>query len=69
MVINCWLPSPVARSPPNVNIHLHFNADLILGRACVERLKLKPDDHLGIHLENGQIRLVPITKIWLLCFC
>ena len=46
----------------NFNTHVHFNGNLMVGRAYVEKLRLKPGDQLKIHLEHGQIRLVPINQ-------
>ena len=45
----------------NFNTHVHFNGNLMVGRAYVEQLKLRPGDQIKIHLEQGQIRLVPLN--------
>ena len=46
----------------NFNTHVHFNGNLMVGRAYLQQLRLQPGDQLKIHLEHGQIRLVPINQ-------
>ena len=40
--------------------HVHFNGNLMVGRAYTEMLQLKPGDQFRIQLSQGQIRLVPL---------
>ena len=42
------------------NTQVHFNGNLMVGRAYTEKLRLKPGDRFRIHLDQGQIRLVPM---------
>jgi hypothetical protein len=40
--------------------HVHFNGNLMVGRAYTGMLHLKPGDQFRIHLSQGEIRLVPL---------
>jgi hypothetical protein len=40
--------------------HVHFNGNLMVGRAYTGMLDLKPGDQFRIHLSQGEIRLVPL---------
>jgi hypothetical protein len=40
--------------------HVHFNGNLMVGRAYTGMLHLKPGDQFRIHLSHGEIRLVPL---------
>ncbi|MBU6353691.1 MAG: AbrB/MazE/SpoVT family DNA-binding domain-containing protein [Cyanobacteria bacterium REEB498] len=40
--------------------HVHFNGNLMVGRAYTDQLHLKPGDQFRIELSEGQIRLVPM---------
>jgi hypothetical protein len=42
------------------NTHVHFNGNLMVGRAYTEKLQLKPGDQFRIHLHEGEIRLTPL---------
>ena len=42
------------------NTHVHFNGNLMVGRAYTEKLQLKPGDQFRIHLHEGGIRLTPL---------
>ena len=42
------------------NTHVHFNGNLMVGRAYTEKLQLKPGDQFRIHLHDGEIRLTPL---------
>ena len=42
------------------NTHVHFNGNLMVGRAYTEKLQLKPGDQLRIHLHEGGICLTPL---------
>jgi hypothetical protein len=42
------------------NTHVHFNGNLMVGRAYTEKLHLRPGDQFRIHLDDGAIRLVPL---------
>lgn len=42
------------------NTHVHFNGNLMVGRAYTEKLQLKPGDQFRIHLHEGVIRLTPL---------
>lgn len=42
------------------NTHVHFNGNLMVGKAYTEMLQIKPGDQFRIHLDHGQIRLVPL---------
>ena len=42
------------------NTHVHFNGNLMVGRAYTEQLHLQPGDRFRIHLDDGAIRLVPL---------
>jgi hypothetical protein len=39
---------------------VHFNGNLMVGRAYTDMLDLKPGDQFRIQLGQGQIRLVPL---------
>ena len=39
---------------------VHFNGNLMVGRAYTEKLQLKPGDQFRIHLHEGGIRLTPL---------
>ena len=39
---------------------VHFNGNLMVGKAYTQQLDLKPGDSFEIRLEKGQIRLVPV---------
>ncbi|MEY3750185.1 MAG: AbrB family transcriptional regulator [Prochlorococcaceae cyanobacterium] len=43
------------------NTHVHFNGNLMVGRAYTEKLHLQPGDQFRIHLDDGEIRLVPLN--------
>ena len=40
--------------------HVHFNGNLMVGRAYTDKLQLKPGDQFRIQFSQGQIRLVPL---------
>jgi hypothetical protein len=40
--------------------HVHFNGNLMVGRAYTDMLDLQPGDQFRIQLGQGQIRLVPL---------
>ena len=42
------------------NTRVHFNGNLMVGRAYTEKLQLKPGDQFRIHLHDGEIRLTPL---------
>ena len=42
--------------------HVHFNGNLMVGRAYTEMLQLKPGDQFRIQFSQGQIRLVPLQS-------
>lgn len=43
------------------NTHVHFNGNLMVGRAYTEQLHLQPGDQFRIQLNDGEIRLIPLT--------
>jgi hypothetical protein len=43
------------------NTHVHFNGNLMVGRAYTEKLHLQPGDRFRIQLHDGEIRLVPLN--------
>jgi len=43
------------------NTHVHFNGNLMVGRAYTEKLHLQPGDQFRIHLNGGEIRLIPLN--------
>jgi hypothetical protein len=43
------------------NTHVHFNGNLMVGRAYTEQLQLQPGDQFRIHLNDGEIRLIPLN--------
>ena len=45
------------------NTHVHFNGNLMVGRAYTEKLQLKPGDQFRIHLHDGEIRLTPLEPV------
>ena len=42
------------------NTHVHFNGNLMVGRAYTEKLQLQPGDKFRIDLQGGEIRLIPL---------
>jgi len=42
--------------------HVHFNGNLMVGRAYTDMLQLKPGDQFRIQFSQGQIRLVPLPS-------
>jgi len=42
------------------NTQVHFNGNLMVGRAYTQKLQLKPGDQFRIHLHEGEIRLTPL---------
>jgi hypothetical protein len=42
---------------------VHFNGNLMVGRAYTEKLQLKPGDQFRIHLHDGEIRLTPLEPL------
>jgi hypothetical protein len=43
------------------NTHVHFNGNLMVGRAYTEQLQLQPGDQFRIQLADGEIRLIPLN--------
>ena len=43
------------------NTHVHFNGNLMVGRAYVEKMHLQPGDRLRIQLDGAGIRLTPLA--------
>ena len=44
------------------NTHVHFNGNLMVGRAYTEKLQLQPGDQFRIQLSDGEIRLIPVEQ-------
>lgn len=44
------------------NTHVHFNGNLMVGRAYVEKMHLRPGDRLRIQLDGAGIRLTPLVE-------
>ena len=44
------------------NTHGHFNGNLMVGRAYVEKMHLRPGDRLRIQLDGAGIRLTPLVE-------
>ena len=44
------------------NTHVHFNGNLMVGRAYTEKLQLQPGDQFRIQLSDGEIRLIPLEQ-------
>jgi len=44
------------------NTHVHFNGNLMVGRAYTEKLQLQPGDQFRIQLGDGEIRLIPLHQ-------
>lgn len=42
------------------NTHVHFNGNLMVGRAYTEKLHLRPGDRFRIQLADGEIRLITL---------
>ena len=42
--------------------HVHFNGNLMVGKAYTELLDLQPGDSFEIKLERNGIRLIPTTR-------
>ena len=42
------------------NTQVHYNGNLMVGRAYTQKLQLKPGDQFRIHLHEGEIRLTPL---------
>lgn len=43
------------------NTHVHFNGNLMVGRAYIEKMHLQPGDRLRIQLDGAGIRLTPLV--------
>jgi len=43
------------------NTHVHFNGNLMVGRAYLAKLHLQPGDRLRIQLDGAGIRLTPLV--------
>ena len=44
------------------NTHVHFNGNLMVGRAYTEKLRLQPGDQFRIQLADDEIRLIPLER-------